>query len=175
MNAPAPAKQKRIPSRIYVDIRKMIDPETGELVGCLVPAGQVDRDILRRKKARVGARIRTTVSRERNYGQHKYVHKIGQFVEANIEGFEGKDVHEIVKQLQLDADAFSDRERLQIEGFEGYLIRRVARSIAFDEMEEGDFQSLVKQICNHISEKYLPTLTHDQVAEAIELMPDDPT
>lgn len=109
MTEPAPAKQKRIPSRIYVDIRKMIDPETGELVGCLVPAGNVDREIL------------------------------------------------------------------QIEGFEGYLIRRVARSLAFDEMEEGDFQSLVKQICNHIAEKYLPTLTPDQVAEAIKLMPDDPT
>lgn len=175
MTAPAPAKHKRIPSRIYVDIRKMIDPDTGELVGCLVPAGNVDREILRRKKAKVGMRMRTTVSRERDYRQMKYAHKIGQFVEANIDGFEGKDPHEILKQLQLDADAFCDRERLQIEGFEGYLIRKVPRSMAFDEMDETEFQQLVIQICNHLAEKYLPSLTPEQVAEAIELMPDDPT
>lgn len=171
---PAPAKQKRIPSRIYVDIRKMVDPDTGELVGCLVPVGHADRAILRQKKARVGMRIRTTVSKERDYGQHKYVHKIGQFVEQNIEGFEGKDAHAIVKQLQLDGDILCDRERLQIEGFEGYLIRKVPRSMAFDEMEETDFQQLVSGVCRHIADTYLPTLTPEQVAEAIELMPDEP-
>ena len=175
VSEPSPAKQKRIPSRIYVDIREMIDPATGEEVGCLVPVGETDRTILRRKKCRVGKRMRTTVSSERDYGQHKYVHLIGQFVEANIEGFEGKDAHTIVKSLQLEGGFFCDQERLQIEGFEGYLIRKVPRSMAFDEMEETEFQSLVKQVCNHLAEKYLPTLSPEQVAEAIELMPVDPT
>ncbi len=172
---PAPAKQKRIPSRIYVDIRRMIDPETGELVGCLVPVGHADRDILRKKKLKVGARIRTTVSKERSYGQHKYVHRLGQFIEQNVEGFEGKDAHAIVKQLQVDGDIMCDRERLQIEGFEGYLIRKVPRSMAFDEIDEGEFQQFVSQLCAHIAAKYLPTLSPEQVAEAIELMPVDPT
>lgn len=172
----APAKKvKRIPSRVYVDIREMIDPVTGEMVGCLVPAGQTDRDILRRKKCRVGMRIRTTVSKERSYGQHKYAHKIGQFVEANIEGFAGKDPHVIVKELQVEADAFCDHEKLQIPGYDGFLIRKVARSIAYDEMEETDFVSLVKQICNYLSTQYLPALTPDQVDAAIKLMPGDPT
>jgi len=171
----APAKQKRIPSRIYVDIREMIDPVTGELVGCMVPAGEVDRQILRRKKVRRGMRMRTTVSKERDYGQHKYIHSIGQFVEQNIDGFEGMEAHAIVKKLQVEGDIMCDRERLHVEGFEGYLIRKVPRSMAFDEMEEGDFQLLVKGVCNYISMEYLPTLSPEQVAEAIELMPDDPT
>lgn len=175
MNEPAPAKQKRIPSRIYVDIRKMIDPATGEEVGCLVPVGQTDRAILRRKKCRVGMRIRTTVSRERDYGQFKYAHKIGQFVEANVEGFEGLDAHAIIKRLQAEGGILCDPERLKLEGFEGYLIRNVPRSLAFDEIEEGEFQQFVSQLCAHIAARYLPTLTPEQVAEAIELMPVDPT
>lgn len=175
MNEPAPAKQNRIPSRIYVDIRKMIDPETGEEVGCLVPAGHVDRSILRQKKIKVGARIRTTVTRERDYGQYKYCHKLGQFMESNVDGFEGKDAHTIIKSLQLEGVIFCDQERLKIEGFDGYLIRNVPRSLAFDEMDEGDFQSFIRQLCAHIATKYLPTLAPEQVAAAVELMPDDPT
>lgn len=168
-------KVKRIPSRVYVDIREMIDPVTGEMVGCLVPAGQTDRDILRRKKLKVGTRIRTTVSKERSYGQHKYSHKIGQFVESNIDGFAGKNPHVIVKELQVAADAFCDHEKLQIPGYAGFLIRKVPRSIAYDEMEETDFVSLVKQICNYLSTEYLPALTPDQVDAAIKLMPENPT
>lgn len=167
------AKAKRIPCRIYVDIRRMVDPNTGEVVGCLVPVGEVDREILRRKRIKVGARIRTTVTRERSYGQHKYVHKLGQFLEANVEGFAGKDPHAIVKEVQLAADAMCDHERLQIPGYEGYLVRKVPRSIAYDEMDEGDFQQLVRQLCAHIAEKHLPGMTPEQVQEAVELMPTD--
>lgn len=168
-------KPKRTPTRIYVDIRRMIDLATGEEVGCLVPVGHADRAILRQKKLKIGARIRTTVSRERDYGQHKYVHRIGQFVEANIEGFDGLDAHQVVKKLQAEGGILCDQERLKLEGFDGYLIRNVPRSLAFDEMDEGDFQQFVRQLCAHISAKYLPTLTPDQVAEAVELMPDEPT
>lgn len=170
----APAKKvKRIPSRVYVDIREMIDPVTGEMVGCLVPAGQTDRDILRRKKCRVGMRIRTTVSKERSYGQHKYAHRLGQLFEQAIEKFAGKDPHVIVKELQVEADAFCDHEKLQIPGYDGFLIRKVARSIAYDEMEETDFVSLVKQICNYVGREYLAGLSEDKVMELVEAMPEE--
>ena len=165
-------KAKRVPARIYVDIRKMIDPSTGELVGCLVPAGPTDREVLRRKRLKVGARIRTTVSRERSYSQHKYAHKLGQFVEANVEGFEGQDPHEILKRLQVEAGAYCDHEQLQIPGYGGCLVRKVPRSLAFDEMEEGEFMQFVRLICNHIAATYLPGMSEAQVAEAIELMPE---
>lgn len=198
---PAPAKQKRIPSRIYVDIRKMVDPDTGELVGCLVPVGHADRAILRQKKIKTGMRIRTTVSKERDYGQHKFCHKLGQFVEANVEGFEGKDAHTVIKALQLDGGIFCDEQEIDASPVVSAVLSaaavilgdaaakmlaavlpsiktikvKVPRSLAFDEMDEGDFQQFIRAICRHIAEKYLPTLTPEQVAEAIELMPDEPT
>lgn len=195
-----PAKPKRIPPRIYVDIRKMIDPETGELVGCLVPAGHVDRAILRRKKIKTGMRIRTTVSKERSYGQHKYAHKIGQFMEANVEGFEGMDAHQVIKVLQLDGGVFCDEQEIDASPVVGAVLKaagivlgeaaakmlaavlpsiktikvKVPRSLSFDEMDEGDFQAFIKGICRHITEKHMPTLSPEQVTDLIDLMPDDP-
>lgn len=158
--------------RAYFDVRKVIIPETGEQVGALVPVGGVDRQILRDAGYRIGQRVRSTVTKERSYGQHKYAHKLGCLVSANIDKFSGFTAHQVVKRLQVEADAGCDTNEIEIPGV-GPVSVRVPRSISFDEMGEGDFIAMIRKICHHLAEKYFPTMDAEAVAAMIEKMPEE--
>jgi hypothetical protein len=50
------AKRARRP--IYLVVRKLVDPDTGELVGALVPANDVDARLMRERKFHVNREVR---------------------------------------------------------------------------------------------------------------------
>lgn len=161
------------PAMAYFEARKMIDPATGEEVGCFVPRHTTDRRMLRDKGIKTGDVIRMPVKKPRNEKFNRLVHGLGALIVQQVEGFESEDAHSAIKRLQYDADVMCQREDFDIPGV-GKLQRRVARSLAFDEMDDGEFHLFWQGICRHIVATYWPTVDPDTIAAMIPMMADNP-
>lgn len=183
---------------VYLAIRKMVDPETGELVGCLVPASWADQQIMRDRKYRTGDVLRSTFNHPRNSNFHRLVHQLGTAVRENIEGFEGMDSHAVIKRLQRESGVYCETQTvdaapmataimLAVRDHLGDSVAKMLavimpeiktvqvitpRSIAWDCMDEADFKRFWEGICNHLIANYWPTLDEYQITEIAELMPD---
>ncbi|HAL21203.1 MAG TPA: hypothetical protein DCP40_00485 [Stenotrophomonas sp.] len=183
------AKRARRP--IYLVVVKLVDPSTGEVVGALVPAHEVDQRLLRERKFRVGREIRGELKQPRDGSQHRLIHKIGHLMVDNVEGWEQLDAHDAVKRLQLDADVCCETVEMDAtpviaavldacESLLGQGARKVlagvlpaistipvkrAESLSFDEMEQARFQELFDGLTEHISRHYTHVLLDDVRAE----------
>lgn len=169
---PPKKRQRMLRDRpIYFVVRKMADPETGEVVGCLVPDGWINRRIMRERKFRTNDIVRGTITNPRNVKFHRMVHQLGTLVRQNIEAFESApDSHEVIKRLQRDAGVFCDTQEVDIPNLCKIKLQ-VPQSIAFDCMDESDFRQLWEGICQHLIAKYWPGLTVPQLTEMANLMP----
>jgi ribosomal protein L2 len=58
-------RRAKKPVMAYFVIRRLIDPQTGAEVGCLVPASKSDRAILRDRGLKTGDRVRHIIDTER--------------------------------------------------------------------------------------------------------------
>ncbi len=172
-------------------VAKLIDPNTGELVGALVPANAVDQRLLRDRKFRVGREIRGELKQPREEWQHRLIHKIGHLIVDNVEGWEQLDAHDAVKRLQLDADVCCETVEMDAtpviaavldacEALLGAGARKVlagvlpeirtipvkrAESLSFDEMEQARFQELFDGLTEYIGNTYTHVMLDDVRAE----------
>ena len=113
------------------------------------------------------------------------------YVVDHVHGFEAKNGHDAIKQIQLEADVCYDTVEMDaspvisalLDAAEAVLgagackvlgavlpeIRmtpvQVARSLAFDEMEEDEFAEFFRGITNHIDNTYASGLTDEVRAE----------
>ena len=174
MNAAAEIRTKRRKARkhlhAYFVVRRMVDPATGVEVGCLVPASKTDRAILRDKGLKIGDRVRCPVRKPRNERFNRLVHGLGTLVTQQVEGFESLDAHSAIKRLQADSGVMCEPVVYQIAGL-GSLTRSEPRSLAFDEMDEGEFHTFWKGICAYLIATYWPTLDEHAIESMIDLMP----
>jgi hypothetical protein len=144
--------------------------------GSFVPADQLSRNILRRKKIRRGDIVRLVASKPRDYGQWKKAHELGTFIANNIDEFErfatddGKiDSHGALKHLQALSGIECDESRVILEDNSVALIR-TPRTLAFDEMEEGEFQAAYAGFCQYIINRWWPSMTAAQIEHAASLV-----
>lgn len=163
-------KQRKPIKPIYLQVRKMIDPETGEEIGALVPRGGVDRRIMREREYRNGDYLRAALSKPRNVKIHRMVHALGGLIADHIEDFTGMDSHAVIKRLQRESGIMCEEQEIDIPGI-GKLVVKVAMSLAFDEMDESEFRTLWRGICDHTIKKYWPDMTEDGIDSMIDLMP----
>lgn len=165
MSSPlAKAKAKRARRPIYLLVRKLVDPETGELVGALVPANMIDQRLLRERKFNVGREVRAELKQSRNPAFHRLAHALGHLLVDNVDGFEALDAHAALKRVQAESGICC--EPLEIDlGPLGKVSVHQPRSIAFDEMDEAEFGEFFRGVCNFIDQRYLPGLTGDIRAE----------
>lgn len=159
---------KRPARHVYLTVRKMVDPDTGERVGCLVPRYRCDARTMRERKLSVGTEVRAELKKPRNAKFHRLAHAIGGLVVDQIEGFENLDAHGALKRLQRECGVCCDEQDMEIPGI-GRLAVRIPRSIAFDEMDEGEFSGLVAAIYRHIAATYWPSMTEAQIARMVEM------
>jgi len=145
------AKRARRP--VYLMVRKLMDPATGELVGCLVPAHEVDARLLRERKFHTGREVRAELKQPREEWQHRLIHKIGQLMVDNVEGWEQMGSHDAVKRLQRESGTCCEEMEMDIPGL-GRLMVMQAESLSFDEMEQDRFQILFDGITEHIGKRY---------------------
>lgn len=172
MTTMPPIKRKaKKPVMAYFVVRRMIDPITGAEVGCMVPASKTDRAILREKGIRTGDRIRMPVRKPRNERFNRLVHGLGTLVANQIDGFAGMGAHEVLKRLQAYSGVMCEPVVYQVPGI-GQLTRSEPRSLAFDELDEGDFQQFWRGICAYIVRTYWPTLDEHGIESMIDLMPE---
>lgn len=157
---------------IYLRTVKMIDPETGQFRPVMVPAGAADANALRERGVKTGQQLRADVTLPRNYEFHKLGHKLANLVRENIEGFEGLDAHQTLKKLQEEARVECDITRTWLPQL-GMMEHAKARSMAFDQMEQGAFYQMIRGISTHIAQAYWPQCTPEEIEQMIELMPQE--
>lgn len=150
------AKRARRP--VYLLVRKLIDPETGEMVGALVPANLIDQRLLRERKFATGREVRAELKQSRNPAFHRLVHAVGYLLVDQVDGFEGKTAHDAIKEVQRQAGICCEPMEIDL-GTLGRVQVQVPRSIAFDEMDEGEFHEFFRGLCDHIDRHYLAGLT----------------
>lgn len=160
------AKRARRP--IYLVVRKLMDPDTGELVGALVPANDVDARLLRERGFHVNREVRAELKQPRVEWQHRLIHKIGQLMVDNVEGWQQLGSHDAVKRLQRESSVCCEEMEVDIPGI-GRLMVKQAESLSFDEMEQDRFEQLFDGITEHIGNKFAHVLLDDVRAEFWEM------
>lgn len=161
-------KAKRARRPIYLVVRRLVDPATGEEVGALVPSHPIDQRLLKERKFHVNREVRAELKQPRNPKFNRLAHAVGHLLVDNVEKFRGKDSHDVIKIIQADSGVCCDVEKLIIDlGTFGRheVDRNIPRSIAFDEMEEDEFSGLFEGITAHIAEHYSSVMLDDVRAE----------
>lgn len=156
------AKRARRP--VYLTVKKLVDPDTGELVGALVPAHDVDARLLRERNFHTGREVRAELKQPREGWQHRLIHKIGQLVVDNVEGWEQIQSHDAVKRLQRESGTCCEEIEIDVPGV-GRLMVKQAESLSFDEMDQDRFQVLFDGITQHVGNSYAHVLLDDVRAE----------
>lgn len=164
-----PKRQPRPRKPVYFIVRKVADVETGEILGALVPLTQWDRRAMRERKYHVGAEVRAELKRSRNVKFHRLTHALGALLVDRLESFAGLDAHAALKRVQRECGSFCEETTVEVPGL-GQLVMKLPRSMAFDELDEGEFQQLWQEITRYITAHYLPDLDPDALEAALELM-----
>lgn len=140
-----PASKPRKPVRqrkpVYLTVRKLVDPETGELIGALVASTKWDARAMKERGLHVGAQVRADLKRPRNVKWWRLAHVLGAFLADNVEGFEALAMHDAVKRLQELSGIGCIEETFDL-GAIGIVKRTVAESLNFDDMDEGRWSEL---------------------------------
>lgn len=150
------AKRARRP--VYMVVRRLMDPSTGELIGALVPAHAVDQRLLKERRFAVGREVRAELKQSRNPRFHRLVHAVGHLLVDHVDGFESLTAHDAIKRIQREAGVCCDEMEIDL-GPLGRVAVKEPRSIAFDEMDEGEFSELFRGLCDHIDRVYMAGLT----------------
>lgn len=195
-----PKAKKASPSRkrIYFTVRELADPDTGELVGALVPSSPVDRALMRRRKFAKGHEVRADLTKARNPKFHRLVHALGLMVSEHVEAFQDMDAHETLKQLQVEANVCCEVQTINATPVVAAVLKaaesllggaaarmlqavlpeiktievKVAQSMAFDEMDETEFRRLFDRICRYVAETYWPDLDQETITAMAGMMPE---
>lgn len=161
-------KARKASRPIYFRVERLVRPDTGEEVGALVPRYKADQMEMRARRYSVGSDVRGELKKPRNPAFHRKAHALGQMAVDNIDGFEQLSAHDALKRLQREAGVQCEATQFEIAGF-GTVEMRMPRSLAFDEMDEGDFTELWEGVIAWIRSKYWPTLD-DYAIEQFALM-----
>lgn len=187
------AKRARRP--IYLTCQKLVDPSTGELIGCFVPSHPIDQRLAKERGYRVGHEYRAEIKQARVSWQHRLIHKIGQTMVENVEGWEQLNSHDAIKQLQRESGVCCEVDEIDA----GPVIRAVlalvqtlvgkrtfaklartlpviekvpvmrAESLAYDDMEQDRFEQLFDGITEHIGKHYAHVMLDEVRAEFWEM------
>lgn len=166
MAAASAKRRPKAPARpIYLRVKKLVDPDTGELMGALVPLTKWDQRAMRERKLHVGAEVRAELKRKRNVKWWRLAHILGAFLADHVEGFEGLAMHDALKKLQELSGIGCIEETFDL-GAVGIVKRRVAESLNFDDMDEGRWSELWTGWVEWLRREKWGQLTPDDFGEA---------
>ena len=158
-------RRRRKPAPIALRAATLVQPNTGEAIGCLVAATPSDSDALRAKRLAHGERVFAVIKKPRNPGFHRLAHAIGKLVAENIEAFDGMDAHRALKRLQIESGAACEEIRI-----DGGFVCRIPMSLAYDSLDEGEFREAMDAICKWIAKRYWPDCTPEQIEAMADAM-----
>jgi hypothetical protein len=155
-------KPKRQP--VYLEARRLVDPATGEEIGALVPASPYDSRRLRALKLGQGQSLRAELSKPRNVKFHRLVHALGQLLADHWPAFAGLTAHDAIKRAQVESGTACDLQAIDL-GPLGKAQVKVARSLAFDSMDETEFGELFAGLTRWIDENVVAHFPEEARAE----------
>jgi len=167
--ASKPSAKPRPRKPVYFRVRRVIDAETGEQIGALVPLTKWDARAMRDRKMHINVELRAELKQRRNVKFHRLSHALGALVVDQHEAFAGLSAHDALKRLQAESGAACETVAYDLPNGLGTLTRSEPRSLAFDEMDEGEFQQVMQTIVAHIRAKYWPDMTEETIAEMVEM------
>lgn len=193
----AQRRKRKDPKHVLFRVER-VTTAAGEVIGALVPRFATDRRLMRERGYKVGDDLRAELSKPRILGQHRKAHLLGGLVVVQVEGFEGLDQHSAIKRLQRESGICCEVEQIDAapvvsailaaaDSLLGAVATRmlkavlpeiktidvqVPRSLAFDQMDESEFQSLYSGLCRHISERYWAGLDPEEIERMAEVMTD---
>lgn len=139
--------------------------------GCLMPADGFAQKRLREKNFQLHEIVSVRIRRMREYWYHKWVHLFGELVAQNIPDFHGMTAHKVLKRLQAEAIIGCEEVAIRLEdGTKATM--HFPRSLAYDEMDQAEFEEVFAGFCQHIIARYWPDLDQDAIPELIEAMED---
>lgn len=138
------ARAKLLRRPVQVEVMGMIHPQTGEVVGALVPVNEIDRKSMRERKFRIGTRLLAELRLDRNPGFWRKAHVLGGWLAANVDDFHGLSHHDALKRLQETSRIGVTTEEIDIDEpqFTGRITRTIAESLNFSDMDEGRWNEL---------------------------------
>lgn len=157
-------KAKRARRPIYLVVDRLMDPATGEMIGCLRPANMIDQRLMKERRFAVGKEIRAELKQSRNPAFHRLAHAVGNLLVDNVDKFAAMTGHDALKEVQRESGVCCDVIELDL-GTLGRVPVKQPRSIAFDELEESDFKVFFDGVTHYIDEHYLPDMPPDVKAE----------
>lgn len=164
------AKRKKDSKPVYLKFKLLVDPETNQQVAALIADSQEDKEILKARNYKIGDRVRAELKKPRHVEFHRLVHRLGVLVSRNIEGFENKDAHQVIKKIQADGQIFCDTESFDL-GELGKVTRYIPQSIAFDHMDNAEFYQFWQVICQYLINHYWHDLTSEKIEQMATAMP----
>lgn len=164
------AKRARRP--IYMVVRRLVDPATGESIGALVPAHPIDQRLMKERRFHVDREVRAELKQPRNPAFHRLAHAIGHLLVDNVDGFETLTAHDALKRVQRESGTCCETMEIDL-GSLGKVPVSVPRSIAFDEMPEDEFAELFKGVTDYIDANYQSAMTADIRAEYLLMVEGD--
>jgi hypothetical protein len=158
----AAAKRARRP--VYGTWERVIIAETGEERLAFLAAHPIDRQLLKERGWGRGAECRAEFKEPRNPKFHRLAHAVGRLLVENVEEFQHRTSHEVLKEVQRRAGVLCEPMELDL-GTLGKVQVQVARSLAFDEMEEDEFRVFFDGVTAHIAEHFAGVMLDEVRAE----------
>lgn len=140
--------------------------------GMLEPADSYARSRLAAREYKDGDVLKADLRKPRSAKFNRLVHRIGQLVAANIEGFEGLDSHVCVKRLQLEGRIACEEIGIMIPGY-GMVVQYIPRSLSFEAMDESEYREAARNICRWIAKIYWGGMTAEQIEQMAENFVDE--
>lgn len=139
--------------------------------GALIPADQYSVELIRQRGYRVGDMVFADLAKPRNPRFFRLAHAFGRLCADNIERFAGMDAHRVLKTIQIEGNIACNVIRIDLPNY-GPIDYLEPQSLSFESMDEGRFTEVFRQMCEHVSQTYWPTLTAEQIASMAETMPE---
>lgn len=130
------------------------------------------RQQIKDKGYRPGDDVSLEIYKVRNPLFNKLVHQFGIVLSENLDDFTGVEPHKVLKRIQLEGGIGC--EEMALRGDFGIVYHRVPLSLAFDQMDEGEFKAVFREMTRYVARKYWPTLAPEQIEQMAGFMPDTP-
>lgn len=137
--------------------------------GTLAPDDDISRQTLRKRGFKVGDVLAADPKKPRSLHNWRRAHKLGQLLVENIEDFENMEAHGALKRLQVEGDIGCERMAIKLPGF-GVAFQNIPLSLNFSDMDDGEFQVIYGQFCQHVIDNYWRGMTQGQIEQMANLV-----
>jgi hypothetical protein len=125
--------------------------------GSFVPSTEASKQICRTRKLYTGIEVIAYLYEVRSLEQWHKAHGFGAALVEHVEDFHGLNAHSALKKIQTDGNIGCETETFDL-GTLGKVTRSVAKSLAWYEMDEGEFQEIYGRMLEYVRQRYWPSL-----------------